>query len=277
MKQSFLRKVTGGVLLLLAGLTQAVMAQQAQTEPLIIKEDVNYANEVRVKELIIQGTSEDPTDVIDISLQNNSAIETITVKNGKAKIRFTGDEDVTYTLGSISIAKGAELTLSGSPQMLSTQSVNNEGQFSDETGNEGMILGPAGLWIQGITPNPDITAPDGTQIKSVSLRYAIKSFYKKVIVETYREGQWVNYDEIKGGESENENPELRSTQENDTEKWTLHSSHTFTTAIKGTYRFRIETTKDQCKTIWYSKPYLIASEYEINDDQLTMGEENSTT
>ncbi len=278
MKQSFLRKVTGGVLLLSAGLTQAVMAQQAQTDPLIITEDVDYADEVRVKELIIKGASEDPTDIIDISLRNNSAIETITVKSGKAKIHFTRDENVTYTLGTISIAKEAELTLSGSPQKLSTQSVNNEGQFSDETGNEGMILGPAGLWIQGITPNADITAPDGTQIKSVSLRYAIKSFYKKVIVETYQEGQWVNYDEIKGGESENENPKLRSTQGNDTEKWTLHSSHTFATAIKGTYRFRIETTKDQCKTIWYSKPYeLIASEYEIKDDQLTMGEENSTT
>lgn len=278
MKQSFLRKVTGGVLLLLAGLTQAVMAQQAQTDPLIITEDVDYVDEVRVKELIIKGASEDPTDIIDISLRNNSAIETITVKSGKAKIHFTRDENVTYTLGTISIAKEAELTLSGSPQKLSTQSVNNEGQFSDETGNEGMILGPAGLWIQGITPNADITAPDGTQIKSVSLRYAIKSFYKKVIVETYQEGQWVNYDEIKGGESENENPKLRSTQGNDTEKWTLHSSHTFATAIKGTYRFRIETTKDQCKTIWYSKPYeLIASEYEIKDDQLTMGEENSTT
>lgn len=278
MKQSFLRKVTGGVLLLLAGLTQAVMAQQAQTDPLIITEDVDYADEVRVKELIIKGASEDPTDIIDISLRNNSAIETITVKSGKAKIHFTRDENVTYTLGTISIAKEAELTLSGSPQKLSTQSVNNEGQFSDETGNEGMILGPAGLWIQGITPNADITAPDGTQIKSVSLRYAIKSFYKKVIVETYQEGQWVNYDEIKGGESENENLKLRSTQGNDTEKWTLHSSHTFATAIKGTYRFRIETTKDQCKTIWYSKPYeLIASEYEIKDDQLTMGEENSTT
>lgn len=278
MKQSFLRKVTGGVLLLLAGLTQAVMAQQAQTDPLIITEDVDYADEVRVKELIIKGASEDPTDIIDISLRNNSAIETITVKSGKAKIHFTRDENVTYTLGTISIAKEAELTLSGSPQKLSTQSVNNEGQFSDETGNEGMILGPAGLWIQGITPNADITAPDGTQIKSVSLRYAIKSFYKKVIVETYQEGQWVNYDEIKGSESENENPKLRSTQGNDTEKWTLHSSHTFATAIKGTYRFRIETTKDQCKTIWYSKPYeLIASEYEIKDDQLTMGEENSTT
>ena len=278
MKQSFLRKVTGGVLLLLAGLTQAVMAQQAQTDPLIITEDVDYADAVRVKELIIKGASEDPTDIIDISLRNNSAIETITVKSGKAKIHFTRDENVTYTLGTISIAKEAELTLSGSPQKLSTQSVNNEGQFSDETGNEGMILGPAGLWIQGITPNADITAPDGTQIKSVSLRYAIKSFYKKVIVETYQEGQWVNYDEIKGGESENENPKLRSTQGNDTEKWTLHSSHTFATAIKGTYRFRIETTKDQCKTIWYSKPYeLIASEYEIKDDQLTMGEENSTT
>ena len=254
------------------------MAQQAQTDPLIITEDVDYADEVRVKELIIKGASEDPTDIIDISLRNNSAIETITVKSGKAKIHFTRDENVTYTLGTISIAKEAELTLSGSPQKLSTQSVNNEGQFSDETGNEGMILGPAGLWIQGITPNADITAPDGTQIKSVSLRYAIKSFYKKVIVETYQEGQWVNYDEIKGGESENENPKLRSTQGNDTEKWTLHSSHTFATAIKGTYRFRIETTKDQCKTIWYSKPYeLIASEYEIKDDQLTMGEENSTT
>lgn len=58
MKQSFLRKVTGGVLLLLAGLTQAVMAQQAQTDPLIITEDVDYVDEVRVKELIIKGASE---------------------------------------------------------------------------------------------------------------------------------------------------------------------------------------------------------------------------
>lgn len=478
MRQSFLRKVTGGILLLLAGLTQVVTAQQAQTEAWVITKDVDYTDVIHVKELIINGTSENPTDTIDISLRNNSTIETITVESGKAKIHFTGDENITYTLGTITIAKDAELTLLGSPQKLNIQSVSNEGRFTDETGvvqevkgthsfaieqaggysmggalsiyskagkatsemgpmctlqkkennrwkdemiggsaetinfgvtkggiyrlkwmdpdeednvqtvlhskeinllqieeqtdlkdvtydaialhtgtleatkvsmdnvaalpctteensagfsvgtfsnleltlkgtnsrlgtlrnygtmalknegdatfeettiynegiftdetgNEGMILGPAGLWIQGITPNADITAPDGTQIKSVSLRYAIKSFYKKVIVETYQEGQWVNYDEIKGGESENENPELRSTQGNDTEKWTRHSSHTFTTAIKGTYRFRIETTKDQCKTIWYSKPYeLIASEYEIKDDQLTMGKENSTT
>lgn len=478
MRQSFLRKVTGGILLLLAGLTQVVTAQQAQTEAWVITKDVDYTDVIHVKELIINGSSENPTDTIDISLRNNSTIETITVESGKAKIHFTGDENITYTLGTITIAKDAELTLLGSPQKLNIQSVSNEGRFTDETGvvqevkgthsfaieqaggysmggalsiyskagkatsemgpmctlqkkennrwkdemiggsaetinfgvtkggiyrlkwmdpdeednvqtvlhskeinllqieeqtdlkdvtydaialhtgtleatkvsmgnvaalpctteensagfsvgtfsnleltlkgtnsrlgtlrnygtmalknegdatfeettiynegiftdetgNEGMILGPAGLWIQGITPNADITAPDDTQIKSVSLRYAIKSFYKKVIVETYQEGQWVNYDEIKGGESENENPELRSTQGSDTEKWTLHSSHTFTTAIKGTYRFRIETTKDQCKTIWYSKPYeLIASEYEIKDDQLTMGKENSTT
>lgn len=478
MKQSFLRKVTGVVLLLLAGLTQAVMAQQAQTEPLIITEDVDYADEVHVKELVIRGTSENPTDTIDISLRNNSAIETITVKSGKAKIHFTGDENITYTLGTITIAKDAELTLLGSPQKLSIQSVSNEGRFTDETGvvqevkgthsfaieqaggysmggalsicskagkatsemgpmytlqkkenniwkdetiggsaetinfgvtkggiyrlkwmdpdeednaqtvlhskeinllqieeqtdlkdvtydaialhtgtieatkvsmdnvtalpctteensagfsvstfsnleltlkgtnshlgtlrnygtmtlknegdatfeettiynegiftdetgNEGMILGPAGLWIQEFKPNEDITAPDGTQIKSVSLQYAIKSFYRKVIVETYQNGQWVNYDEIKGGESENESPELRSTQGSETEKWALHASYTFTTAVKGTYRFIIETTKSDCKTIWYSKPYeLIASEYEIKDDQLTMGKENSTT
>lgn len=477
MKQSFLRKVTGVVLLLLAGLTQAVMAQQAQTEPLIITEDVDYADEVHVKELIIRGAPENPTDTIDISLRNNSAIETITVESGKAKIHFTGDKNVTYTLGTITIAKDAELTLLGSPQKLSIQSVSNEGRFTDETGvvqevkgthsfaieqaggysmggalsiyskagkatsemgpmctlqkkennrwkdemiggsaetinfgvtkggtyrlkwmdpdeednvqtvlhskeinllqieeqtdlkdvtydaialhtgtleatkvsmdnvaalpctteensagfsvgafsnleltlkgtnsrlgilrnygtmalknegdatfeettiynegiftdetgNEGMILGPAGLWIQGITPNADITAPDGNQIKSVSLRYAIKSFYKKVIVETYQEGQWVNYDEIKGGESENENPELRSTQGNDTEKWTLRASYIFTTAVKGTYRFKIETTKDNCKTTWYSKPYeLIESEYEIKDDQLELGTETTT-
>lgn len=478
MKQSFLRKVTGVVLLLLAGLTQAVMAQQAQTEPLIITEDVDYADEVHVKELIIRGAPENPTDTIDISLRNNSAIETIAVESGKAKIHFTGDKNVTYTLGTITIAKDAELTLLGSPQKLRIQSVSNEGRFTDETGvvqevkgthsfaieqaggysmggalsicskagkatsemgpmytlqkkenniwkdetiggsaetinfgvtkggiyrlkwmdpdeednvqtvlhskeinllqieeqtdlkdvtydaialhtgtleatkvsmdnvtalpctteensagfsvgtfsnleltlkgtnsrlgtlrnygtmtlknegdatfeetmiynegiftdetgNEGMILGPAGLWIQEFKPNEDITAPDGTQIKSVSLQYAIKSFYRKVIVETYQNGQWVNYDEIKGGESENESPELRSTQGSETEKWALRASYTFTTAVKGTYRFRIETTKSDCKTIWYSKPYeLIASEYEIKDDQLTMGEENSTT
>lgn len=477
MKQSFLRKVTGVVLLLLAGLTQAVMAQQAQTEPLIITEDVDYADEVHVKELVIRGTSENPTDTIDISLRNNSAIETITVESGKAKIHFTGDENITYTLGTITIAKDAELTLLGSPQKLSIQSVSNEGRFTDETGvvqevkgthsfaieqaggysmggalsicskagkatsemgpmytlqkkennrwkdetiggsaetinfgvtkggiyrlkwmdpdeednaqtvlhskeinllqieeqtdlkdvtydaialhtgtieatkvsmdnvtalpctteensagfsvstfsnleltlkgtnshlgtlrnygtmtlknegdatfeettiynegiftdetgNEGMILGPAGLWIQEFKPNEDITAPDGTQIKSVSLQYAIKSFYRKVIVETYQNGQWVNYDEIKGGESENESPELRSTQGSETEKWALHASYTFTTAVKGTYRFIIETTKDNCKTTWYSKPYeLIESEYEIKDDQLELGTETTT-
>lgn len=477
MKQSFLRKVTGVVLLLLAGLTQAVMAQQAQTEPLIITEDVDYADEVHVKELVIRGTSENPTDTIDISLRNNSAIETITVESGKAKIHFTGDENITYTLGTITIAKDAELTLLGSPQKLSIQSVSNEGRFTDETGvvqevkgthsfaieqaggysmggalsicskagkatsemgpmytlqkkennrwkdetiggsaetinfgvtkggiyrlkwmdpdeednaqtvlhskeinllqieeqtdlkdvtydaialhtgtieatkvsmdnvtalpctteensagfsvstfsnleltlkgtnshlgtlrnygtmtlknegdatfeettiynegiftdetgNEGMILGPAGLWIQEFKPNEDITAPDGTQIKSVSLQYAIKSFYRKVIVETYQNGQWVNYDEIKGGESENESPELRSTQGSETEKWTLRASYIFTTAVKGTYRFKIETTKDNCKTTWYSKPYeLIESEYEIKDDQLELGTETTT-
>lgn len=477
MRQSFFRKVTGGILLLLAGLIQGVTAQQAQTEAWVITKDVDYTDVIHVKELIINGTSENPTDTIDISLRNNSAIETITVESGKAKIHFTGDKNVTYTLGTITIAKDAELTLLGSPQKLSIQSVSNEGRFTDETGvvqevkgthsfaieqaggysmggalsiyskagkatsemgpmctlqkkennrwkdemiggsaetinfgvtkggtyrlkwmdpdeednvqtvlhskeinllqieeqtdlkdvtydaialhtgtleatkvsmdnvaalpctteensagfsvgafsnleltlkgtnsrlgilrnygttalknegdatfeettiynegiftdetgNEGMILGPAGLWIQGITPNADITAPDGNQIKSVSLRYAIKSFYKKVIVETYQEGQWVNYDEIKGGESENENPELRSTQGNDTEKWTLRASYIFTTAVKGTYRFKIETTKDNCKTTWYSKPYeLIESEYEIKDDQLELGTETTT-
>lgn len=479
MRQSFLRKVTGGILLLLAGLTQVVTAQQAQTDPLIITEDVDYTDVIHVKELIINGTSENPTDTIDITLRNNSTIETITVESGKAKIHFNGDENIMYTLETISIAKDAELTLLGSPQKLSIQSVSNEGRFADETGvvqevkgthsfaieqaggysiggvlsiyskagkatsemgpmctlqkkennrwkdemiggsaetinfgvtkggtyrlkwmdpdeedniqtvlhskeinllqieeqtdlkdvtydaialhtgtleatkvsmdnvtagpipegenvanfsvgefgnleltltgtnsdlgilrnhgtmvlkqkgnaqleettiyNEGIftdetgvvgtkILGPAGLWIKEIKSLGDIEAPDGTQIKSVSIQYAIKSFYKKVIVEIYQEGQWVNYDEIKGGESENESPELRSTQGNDTEKWARHASHIFATAIKGTYRFRIETAKDQCKTIWYSKPYeLIASEYEIKDAQLTMGKENSTT
>lgn len=477
MRQSFLRKVTGGILLLLAGLTQVVTAQQAQTEAWVITKDVDYTDVIHVKELIINGSSENPTDTIDISLRNNSTIETITVESGKAKIHFTGDENITYTLGTITIAKDAELTLLGSPQKLNIQSVSNEGRFTDETGvvqevkgthsfaieqaggysmggalsiyskagkatsemgpmctlqkkennrwkdemiggsaetinfgvtkggiyrlkwmdpdeednvqtvlhskeinllqieeqtdlkdvtydaialhtgtleatkvsmdnvaalpctteensagfsvgtfsnleltlkgtnsrlgtlrnygtmalknegdatfeettiynegiftdetgNEGMILGPAGLWIQGITPNADITAPDDTQIKSVSLRYTIKSFYKKVIVETYQEGQWVNYDEIKGGESENENPELRSTQGSETEKWTLRASYIFTTAVKGTYRFKIETTKDNCKTTWYSKPYeLIESEYEIKDDQLELGTETTT-
>ena len=170
MRQSFLRKVTGGILLLLAGLTQVVTAQQAQTEAWVITKDVDYTDVIHVKELIINGSSENPTDTIDISLRNNSTIETITVESGKAKIHFTGDENITYTLGTITIAKDAELTLLGSPQKLNIQSVSNEGRFTDETGNEGMILGPAGLWIQGITPNADITAPDGTQIKSVSLR-----------------------------------------------------------------------------------------------------------
>lgn len=243
---------------------------------------------------------EEQTDLKDVTYDaialHTGTLEAtkVSMDNVAALPCTTEENSAGFSVGTFS---NLELTLKGTNSRLGTlrnygtmalknegdatfeeTTIYNEGIFTDETGNEGMILGPAGLWIQGITPNADITAPDDTQIKSVSLRYAIKSFYKKVIVETYQEGQWVNYDEIKGGESENENPELRSTQGSDTEKWTLHSSHTFTTAIKGTYRFRIETTKDQCKTIWYSKPYeLIASEYEIKDDQLTMGKENSTT
>ena len=134
MRQSFLRKVTGGILLLLAGLTKVVTAQQAQTEAWVITKDVDYTDVIHVKELIINGTSENPTDTIDISLRNNSTIETITVESGKAKIHFTGDENITYTLGTITIAKDAELTLLGSPQKLSIQSVSNEGRFTDETG-----------------------------------------------------------------------------------------------------------------------------------------------
>lgn len=49
MRQSFLRKVTGGILLLLAGLTQVVTAQQAQTEAWVITKDVDYTDVIHVK------------------------------------------------------------------------------------------------------------------------------------------------------------------------------------------------------------------------------------
>lgn len=85
MRQSFLRKVTGGILLLLAGLTQVVTAQQAQTEAWVITKDVDYTDVIHVKELIINGSSENPTDTIDISLRNNSTIETSRLKAEKQK------------------------------------------------------------------------------------------------------------------------------------------------------------------------------------------------
>jgi hypothetical protein len=488
MKKEYFNYLRGGAWLLFALLVGLpnMMAAAGQTDELVITKDVRYEDEVNVKKLIIRDNSEEPTDRIDIYLENNSTVETITVESGNAEIFFSGAEGVEYNLGSITVAQGAELTLSlGFPRQMNIGSVTNngrfidltgsvqkvggthsfeiqqaegyskmgtlgihseikketldpemevslqkkegenwkddeaikdalaehiafsvsesgtyrlkwvykddknngyaelyskeinllqitgnetlkdvhynaialnngniteatkvsmdnvhadpctieenaagfsvglysnleltltgtnselgilrnhgtmvlkqegdaqlenttiynEGTFTDETGNKGMILGPAGLWIQEIKPNADITAPDGTQLKSISFQYAIKSFYKKIIVETYRNGQWMNYDEIKGGESENENPELRSTQGDETEKWTLRASYVFTTAIKGTYRFKIETTNDKntptCKTIWYSQPYeLIASEFEINNDQLALGEANNTT
>lgn len=482
MKKSLFRKVTGTVLLILAGLAQTIVAQEAPTEEeLVINSDTEYANGVNVKKLTINSTSENPTDITEITLGNNSTIESISVESGKAEIYFSGDKDVKYQIESITIAEGAELTLSlGLPEQMKIGSVTNngrfidltgavqkvggihsfeieqtggysmrgalniyskvgnttselgpmctlqkkennnwiddpenkdrsaetinlgipkggiyrlkwvdpdenenaqtvlhsreihllqiekqtdlkavtcdaialhtgtleamkvsmdnvsaspctteenssgfsisefsnleltlkgtnsrlgilrnygtmtlknegnatfeettiynEGIFTDETGSKGMILGPAGLWTKEITPNEDFIAPDETQIKSISIQYATKSFRKKVIVETNQDGQWVNYDEIKGGESENESPELRSTQADETEKWSVHAAHTFTTAQKGTYRFKIETTEDKHKTIWYSQPFeLIASEFEIKDAQLTMGKENTTT
>lgn len=487
MKKEYFNYLRGGAWLLFALLVGLpnMMAAAGQTDELVITKDVQYEGEVNVKNLIIRDNSEDP-DIIDINFMNNSTVETITVESGKAEIFFSGAENVKYDLGNITIAKGAELTLSlGLPKQMKIGSVTNngrfidltgsvqkvggthsfeiqqaegyskmgtlgihseikkealdpdmevslqkkegeswkddeaikdewaehiafsvsesgtyrlkwvykddkdngyaelyskeinllqitgnetlkdvhynaialnngniteatkvsmdnvyadpctteenaagfsvgltsnleltltgtnselgilrnhgkmvlkqegeaqlenttiynEGTFTDETGNEGMILGPAGLWIREIKPNEDITAPDGTQLKSISFQYALKSFYKKVIVETYRNGQWVNYDEIKGGESENENPELRSTLGDETEEWALRASYVFTTAIKGTYRFKIETTKDKntptCTTTWYSRPFeMIASEFEIKDDQQVVGNENSSS
>lgn len=487
MKKEYFNYLRGGAWLLFALLVGLpnMMAAAGQTDELVITKDVQYEGEVNVKNLIIRDNSEDP-DIIDINFMNNSTVETITVESGKAEIFFSGAENVKYDLGNITIAKGAELTLSlGLPKQMKIGSVTNngrfidltgsvqkvggthsfeiqqaegyskmgtlgihseikkealdpdmevslqkkegeswkddeaikdewaehiafsvsesgtyrlkwvykddkdngyaelyskeinllqitgnetlkdvhynaialnngniteatkvsmdnvyadpctteenaagfsvgltsnleltltgtnselgilrnhgkmvlkqegeaqlenttiynEGTFTDETGNEGMILGPAGLWIREIKPNEDITAPDGTQLKSISFQYALKSFYKKVIVETYRNGQWVNYDEIKGGESENENPELRSTQGDDTEKWALRASYVFTTAIKGTYRFKIETTKDKntptCTTTWYSRPFeFIANEFAITDEKLEMGNQQGST
>lgn len=134
MKKSLFRKVIGTVLLLLAGLTQVVTAQQAQTEELIITNTVEYTDVVNVKKLTIKGTSEDPT--IDIYLQNNSTIETITVESGKAEIFFSGAEGVMYNLGDITIAEGAELTLSlGFPEQMHIGSVTNNGRFIDLTGS----------------------------------------------------------------------------------------------------------------------------------------------
>ena len=50
MKQSFLRKVTGGVLLLLAGIDPSSHGTTKRKQiHLIITEDVDYADEVRVK------------------------------------------------------------------------------------------------------------------------------------------------------------------------------------------------------------------------------------
>ncbi len=267
-------------MLLLAGLTQVVTAQQARTErteELVVTKDTICADGVDTKKLTIQASSAYPTDTIDISLGNSSQIDTITVESGKTRIHFSENKSVVYTLGTITVAKDAELILSGIPQTLSIVSVSNEGQFTDETGSKNKILGPAGLWIKEIAPISDIIAPDSTQIKGVSLTYERMAFRKKLIVEIYQNGRWVNYDEIKGSNSGSASPELRSTQ-GKLKEWFARATYNFTTAIKGTYRFKIETSQDSCKTTWYSKPFeLIASDYEIKDDQLTMGVDSATT
>lgn len=154
--------------------------------------------------------------------------------------------------------------------------IYNEGQFTDETGVVGTkILGPAGLWIKEFGPSEDITAPDETLIKGIHCQYATKHFVKKIFVEVFKDNQWVDYNEIKGSESDNENPVLKSAKEGETENWPTNLYFNFTTAQKGTYRFKIQTTNEECVTTWYSQPYeLIASEFEIKENQQTLGNEN---
>jgi len=487
MKKEYFNYLRGGAWLLFALLVGLpnMMAAAGQTDELVITKDVRYEDEVNVKKLIIRDNSEEPTDRIDINLRNNSTIETITVESGKAEIFLSGAEAVEYNLGNITIAKGAELTLSlgfpkqmqmkigsvtnngrfidltGSVQkvggthsfeikqaegysMMGTLSIHseirkealepdmevslqkkegeswkddeaikdewaehiafsvsesgtyrlkwvykddkdngyaelyskeinllqitgnetlkdvhynaialnngniteatevsmdnvhadpctteenaagfsvglnsnleltltgtnselgilrnhgtmvlkqegdaqlenttiyNEGTFTDETGVVGTkIFGSAGLWIKNFGPDVDQTAPDGTQIKSISCQYSIMSFSKKAIVEVLKDNQWVNYDEIRGSEVENENSALSLADEGGEENWPSNLYFKFATAQKGTYRFKIQTTNKACVTTWYSQPYeLIASEFEINDNQLALGEANNTT
>lgn len=165
----------------------------------------------------------------------------------------------------------------GNAQLENTLRIFNEGKFTDETGVVGTyILGPAGLWIKSIVPNADIIAPDGTQIKGIQCQYLAASLYKKIIVEVFKDNQWVNYDEIKGNEPKNESPSLRLDG-----YWVTDGIFNFATAeLNGIYRFKIEVKAEDkdCVTTWYSQPYeLIADEFEIKSEQLTLGNENSSS
>lgn len=484
MKKEYFNYLRGGAWLLFALLVglPSMMAAAGQTDELVITKDVQYEGEVDVKNLIIRDNSEDP-DIIAINFMNNSTVETITVESGNAEIFFSGAEGVEYNLGNITVAQGAELTLSlGFPRQMNIGSVTNNGRFIDLTGsvqkvggthsfkiqqaegyskmgtlgihseikketldpemevslqkkegkswkddeaikdesaehiafsvsesgtyrlkwvykddknngyaelyskeinllqitgnetlkdvhynaialnngniteatkvsmdnvhadpctteenaagfsvglysnleltltgtnselgilrnhgtmvlkqegdaqlenttiyNEGTftdetgvvgtkIFGSAGLWIKKFGPDVDQTAPDGTQIKSIFCQYSIMSFSKKAIVEVLKDNQWVNYDEIRGSEVENENSALSLADEGGEENWPSNLYFKFATAQEGTYRFKIQTTNKACVTTWYSQPYeLIASEFEINNDQLALGEASNTT
>lgn len=484
MKKEYFNYLRGGAWLLFALLVglPSMMAAAGQTDELVITKDVQYESEVDVKNLIIRDNSEDP-DIIAINFMNNSTAETITVESGNAEIFFSGAEGVEYNLGNITVAQGAELTLSlGFPRQMNIGSVTNNGRFIDLTGsvqkvggthsfkiqqaegyskmgtlgihseikketldpemevslqkkegkswkddeaikdesaehiafsvsesgtyrlkwvykddknngyaelyskeinllqitgnetlkdvhynaialnngniteatkvsmdnvhadpctteenaagfsvgltsnleltltgtnselgilrnhgtmvlkqegdaqlenttiyNEGTftdktgvvgtkIFGSAGLWIKKFGPDVDQTAPDGTQIKSIFCQYSIMSFSKKAIVEVLKDNQWVNYDEIRGSEVENENSALSLADEGGEENWPSNLYFKFATAQEGTYRFKIQTTNKACVTTWYSQPYeLIASEFEINNDQLALGEASNTT
>lgn len=162
---------------------------------------------------------------------------------------------------------------------LENTTIYNEGTFTDKTGVVGTkIFGSAGLWIKKFGPDVDQTAPDGTQIKSIFCQYSIMSFSKKAIVEVLKDNQWVNYDEIRGSEVKNENSALSLADEGGEENWPSNLYFKFATAQEGTYRFKTQTTNKACVTTWYSQPYeLIASEFEINNDQLALGEASNTT
>lgn len=164
---------------LLVGLP-SMMAAAGQTDELVITKDVQYEGEVDVKNLIIRDNSEDP-DIIAINFMNNSTVETITVESGNAEIFFSGAEGVEYNLGNITVAQGAELTLSlGFPRQMNIGSVTNNGRFIDLTGSVQKVGGTHSFKIQQAEGYSKMgTLGIHSEIKKRHLIQRWKSAYKR--------------------------------------------------------------------------------------------------
>lgn len=224
-------------------------------------------------------------DALSINGHTNVIFDNVSAKaveGGRSAVAINQDADVTMhlkgtnsSLDSLVVSGKLLLTHEGNTQFTDTK-ICNFGIFTDSTTTMQKVYGPAGLWVENLEFVEDQTAPDGTVIKTVTTtwHWADVLARKGVTMEIYKNGKWVDYQEVDSGEVEA--PALRAAEMS--KEWPAKSWTHFSTAVPGTYRIKYWAKKDDVETTLYSKSFVMsATSGSITDENKTIGDENGVT